>query len=117
MTRTDNVQACIKLEFYFLISKILEKVEANQVQAQMKNNLTSISNPLQSDYKKHHCIESALVVVVVVVNHCFTSLFGTNGLLSDISALVKVHNDIIITIDNCGALTTLLDLSYAFHTI
>ena len=24
------------------------------------------------------------VVVVVVVNHCFTSLFGTNGLLSDI---------------------------------
>ena len=24
------------------------------------------------------------VVVVVVVNHCFTSLFGTKGLLSDI---------------------------------
>ena len=25
-----------------------------------------------------------LILVVVVVNHCFTSLFGTNGLLSDI---------------------------------
>ena len=29
------------------------------------------------------CIFNALKVVVVV-NHCFTSLFGTNGLLSDI---------------------------------
>ena len=27
---------------------------------------------------------SGLCKVVVVVNHCFTSLFGTNGLLSDI---------------------------------
>ena len=26
-------------------------------------------------------------VVVVVVNHCFTSLFGTKGLLSDISKM------------------------------
>ena len=25
-----------------------------------------------------------MIVVHVVVNHCFTSLFGTNGLLSDI---------------------------------
>ena len=27
-------------------------------------------------------------VVVVVVNHCFTSLFGTKGLLSDIIIVV-----------------------------
>ena len=25
----------------------------------------------------------AMAIVVVVVNHCFTSLFGTKGLLSD----------------------------------
>ena len=29
---------------------------------------------------QHHCLLSP----VVVVNHCFTSLFGTKGLLSDI---------------------------------
>ena len=29
-------------------------------------------------------LERLLMQVVVVVNHCFTSLFGTNGLLSDI---------------------------------
>ena len=27
-------------------------------------------------------------VVVVVVNHCFTSLFGTNGLLSDVHMMM-----------------------------
>ena len=29
-------------------------------------------------------LKFGVVVVVVVVNHCFTSLFGTKGLLSDI---------------------------------
>ena len=37
---------------------------------------------------KRHICNKALpvkrVAVVVVVNHCFTSLFGTKGLLSDI---------------------------------
>ena len=29
------------------------------------------------------------LVVVVVVNHCFTSLFGTIGILSDIVVQIK----------------------------
>ena len=54
-----------------------------------KNNY--ISNPLQSAYRKHHSTESALL---------------------------KVHNDIIISMDK-GEVTalTLLDLSDAFDTI
>ena len=50
-----------------------------------------LPNPLQSTYRKHHCTESTLV---------------------------KVHNDIIITMDQ-GEVTalTLLDLSAAFNTI
>ena len=70
-------------------SKILENVVANRLQAHIKNN--HLSNPLQSAYRKHHSTESALL---------------------------KVHNDIIISIDQ-GEVTalTLLDLSVAFDTI
>ena len=71
------------------ISKILEKIVANRLQAHIKNN--HLSNPLQSAYSKHHSTESALL---------------------------KVHNDIIISMDK-GEVTalTLLDLSAAFDTI
>ena len=70
------------------ISKILEKVVANQLQTHLKNN--HLSNPLQSAYRKHHSIEFALL---------------------------KVHNDIIISMDK-GEVTalTLLDLSAAIVT-
>ena len=72
-----------------LIYKILEKVVANWLQAHMNNN--HLVNPLQSAYRKHHSTESALL---------------------------KVHNDIIISMDQ-GEVTalTLLDLSAAFDTI
>ena len=71
------------------MSKILEKEVANRLQAHIKNN--HISNLLQSAYRKHHSTESALL---------------------------KVHNDIIISMDR-GEVTalTLLDLSAAFDTI
>ena len=71
------------------ISKILEKIVANRLQAHIKNN--HLSNPLQSAYRKHHSTESALL---------------------------KVHNDINISMDK-GEVTalTLLDLSAAFDTI
>ena len=70
------------------ISKILEKIVANRLQAHIKHN--HLCNPLQSAYRKHHSTESALL---------------------------KVHNDIIISIDK-GEITalTLLDLSAAFYT-
>ena len=71
------------------ISKILEKIVANRLQADIKNN--HVCNPLQSAYRKQHSTESALL---------------------------KVHNDIIISMDK-GEVTalTLLDLSAAFNTI
>ena len=71
------------------ISKILEKIVANRLQAHIKNN--HLSNPLQSAYRKHHSTELALL---------------------------RVHNDIIISMDK-GEVTalTLLDLSAAFDTI
>ena len=52
------------------ISKILEKIVANRLQAHIKNN--HLCNPLQSAYRKHHSTESALL---------------------------KVHKDIIISMD------------------
>ena len=71
------------------ISKILEKIVAKRLQAHIKNN--HLSNPLQSAYRKHHSTESALL---------------------------KVHNEIIISMDK-GEVTALalLDLSAAFDTI
>ena len=71
------------------ISKILEKMVANRLQAHIKNN--HLSNPLQSAYRKHHSTESALL---------------------------KVHNDIIMSMDK-GEVTalTLIDFSAAFDTI
>ena len=70
-------------------SKILEKKVANRLQAHIKNN--HLSNLLQSAYRKHHSTESAVL---------------------------KVHNDTIISMDK-GAVTalTLLDLSATFDTI
>ena len=71
------------------ITKILEKVEADQQQASIKNN--HLSNTLQSAYRKHHSTESSLL---------------------------KVHNYINISMDK-GEVTALalLDLSVAFDTI
>ena len=81
-----NYRPVSKLSF---ISKILEKIVANRLQAHIKNN--HLSNPLQSAHRKHSSTESALL---------------------------KVHNDIIISRDK-GEVTalTLLDLSAAFDTI
>ena len=71
------------------ISKILEKIVANRLPADIKNN--HLCNPLQSAYRKHHSTESALL---------------------------KVHNDISISIDKSEVTAlTLLDLSAAFDTI
>ena len=71
------------------ISKILEKIVANRLQAHIKNN--HLSNPLQLAHRKDHSTKSAVL---------------------------KVHNDIIISMDQ-GEVTalTLLDLSAAFDTI
>ena len=68
--------------------KILEKEVANRLYTHTKNNHQS--NSLQSAYRKQHSAESALL---------------------------KVHNDIIIIMDK-GEVTalTLLDLSAAFDT-
>ena len=65
------------------------KILANWLQAHVKN--THLSNPLQSAYRKHHSTEAALM---------------------------KVHNDTFISMDQ-GEVTalTLLDLSAAFDTI
>ena len=86
MNELKNYRPLSNLSF---ISKILEKIVANRLQAHIKNN--HLSNPLQSAYRKHHSTESALL---------------------------KVHNDIIISMDK-GEVTalTLLDLSAAFDTI
>ena len=67
----------------------MEKVVANRLQAHIKNK--HLSNPLHSAYRKHHSTESALL---------------------------KVHNDIIISMDQ-GEFTalTLLDLSATFDSI
>ena len=71
------------------IFKILEKIVANRLQAHIKNN--HLCNPLQSAYRKHHSTKSALL---------------------------KVHSDIIISMDK-GEVTALthLDLSAAFDII
>ena len=74
---------------HFLISKILEKVVANRLSSHIYIN--GLTNASQSAYKQFHSTETALL---------------------------KVHNDINLNIDN-GKVTalTLLDLSAAFDTI
>ena len=62
----------ISMDISTFPKKILEKVVADWLQAHLKN--IHLSNPLQSAYRKHHSTESALL---------------------------KVHNDIIISIDKC----------------
>ena len=71
------------------ISKILEKVVASQLISHVQ--AAGLSNPIQSAYKKHHSTETALL---------------------------KIHNDILMAMDD-GKVTalTLLDLSAAFDTI
>ena len=77
------------VSYLSLISKILEKVVANRLQARIKNN--HLSYPSQSTYRGHDCTESALR---------------------------KVHNDINIGMD-MGEITvlTLLYVLAAFDTI
>ena len=71
------------------LSKILEKVVANRLEAHMKNN--SLYDPLQSAYRKYHCTETAMI---------------------------KVHHDITTELDN-GSIAALimLDLLAAFDMI
>ena len=71
------------------ISKILEKVVAARLLSHMESN--SMSNKLQSAYKKFHSTESALL---------------------------KVENDVLLNMEKGRVTTlTLLDLSAAFDTI
>ena len=78
-----------ELNGLYFISKILEKVVANRLRSHIYKN--GLSNVSQSAYKQFHSTETALL---------------------------KVHNDINLNIDN-GKVTalTLLDLSAAFDTI
>ena len=71
------------------ISKIIEKVVSNCLQAHINSN--KLINPMQSAYRKFHSTETALF---------------------------RVHNDISVSLDK-GHVTalTLLDLSAAFDTI
>ena len=70
------------------ISKIIEKVASNRLQAHINSN--KLNNPMQSAYQKFHSTETALL---------------------------RVHNDISVSLDK-GHVTalTLLDLSAAFDT-
>ena len=72
-----------------LISKIIEKVVSNRLQANINSN--KLNNPMQSAYRKFYPTETALL---------------------------RVHNDISVSLDK-GHVTalTLLDLSAAFDTI
>ena len=52
------------------ISKILEKIVANRLQAHIKNN--HLSNPLQSAYRKDHSTEPAVLKVhndIIIILH------------------------------------------------
>ena len=71
------------------ISKIIEKVVSNRLQAHINSN--KLNNPMQSAYRKFHSTETALL---------------------------RVHNDFSVSLDK-GHVTalTLLDLSAAFDTI
>ena len=71
------------------ISKIIEKVVSNRLQAHINSN--KLNNPMQSAYRKSHSTDTALL---------------------------RVHNDISVSLDK-GHVTalTLLDLSAAFDTI
>ena len=71
------------------ISKIIEKVVSNRLQAHINSN--KLNNPMQSAYRKFHSTETALL---------------------------RVHYDISVSLDK-GHVTalTLLDLSAAFDTI
>ena len=71
------------------VSKVLERVVASQLKAYMDYN--DLHDPLQSAYKTAHSTETALL---------------------------KVQNDILRTVDHGGvAVLVLLDLSAAFDTI
>ena len=77
------------ISYLRFISKILEKVVANRLRSHIY--ITGLTNALQSAYKQFHSTETALL---------------------------KVHNDINLNIDNDKVTAlTLLDLSAAFDTI
>ena len=71
------------------MSKIIEKVVASRLTEYLSSN--ELFEPFQSAYKKYHGTETALV---------------------------RVQNDILCSLDNnCGVFLVLLDLSAAFDTI
>ena len=69
LNRTEKSQACIQLGFHFQNLRI---EVANRLQAHIKSNHPHVSSTFQSAYRKHHSTESGLM---------------------------KVHNDIIISMD------------------
>ena len=71
------------------LSKAIEKIVAQQLVDHLE--LNNLYQPLQSAYKKYHSVETALI---------------------------KVHNDILRSIDeNRAVFLILLDLSAAFDTV
>ena len=82
----QNYRPVSNLKF---LSKVLERVVASRLQDHLDRH--SLTEPLQSAYRKHHGTESALI---------------------------KVHNDILLSLDSKHAVfLVLLDLSAAFDTI
>ena len=73
-----------------MVSKVIEKVVAVRLNRYLEEN--NLNEPLQSAYKQYHSCETALV---------------------------RVQNDILLSIDNqqCVVVLLLLDLSAAFDTV
>ena len=71
------------------MSKIIEKLIASRLVKHMNEN--QLLGPMQSAYRERHSTETALI---------------------------RVHNDIMLAIDRgCGVFLLLLDLSAAFDTV
>ena len=85
----NNLKSYRPVSNVSFISKIIEKVVSNRLQAHINSN--KLNNPMQSAYLKSYSTETALL---------------------------RVHNDISVSLDK-GHVTalTLLDLSAAFDTI